>query len=184
MTELYVNKSIKNVDVTVFKITAFSIFPLLETQTLTKKIRLFAKMRNFILADFCSLYNLAKAETAEERRIWVPVDKSTHCSLSSACSLTHSVHLPLSITAASWQNGRKHALSGQGRRWCQQPRTIKGVKVLPSLNCSRSAKWEPKLFTSFSEQTFLNLFCCYTSDRGPFEQNHPRGKKENQNGGV
>lgn len=51
----------------------------------------------------------------------------------------------------SWQNGRKHAQTGQGRMWCQQPRTIKGVKVLPSLNCSTSVKWEPKLSTSFSE---------------------------------
>lgn len=75
-------------------------------------------------------------------------------------------------TEESWQNGRKHAQSSQGRILCQQPRTIKGVKVLPSLNCSRSAKWEPKLSTSFSEQNSLNLLCYNTPDRESFEQLH------------
>lgn len=75
-------------------------------------------------------------------------------------------------TEESWQNGRKHAQSGQGRILCQQPRTIKGVKVLPSLNCSRSAKWEPKLSTSFSAQNCLNLLCCNTPDRESFEKLH------------
>lgn len=68
--------------------------------------------------------------------------------------------IPPRNTEESWQNGRKHAQTGQGRIWCQQPRTIKGVKVLPSLNCSRSVKWEPKLFTSFSEQKCLSVLYC------------------------
>ena len=86
-------------------------------------------------------------------------------SLTPSCSLPPSLppslpQIPPSNTEESWQNGRKHAQTGQGRIWCQQPRTIKGVKVLPSLNCSRSVKWEPKLFTSFSEQNCLSVLCC------------------------
>lgn len=61
----------------------------------------------------------------------------------------------LPVTEESWQNGRKRAQTGQGRMWCQRPQTIKGAKVLPSLNCSSSVKWEPKLSTSFSEQSRL-----------------------------
>lgn len=78
------------------------------------------------------------------------------------------LQIPPSNTEESWQNGRKHAQTGQGRIWCQQPRTIKGVKVLPSLNCSRSVKWEPKLFTSFSELNCLSVLCCTPHTERPW----------------
>lgn len=103
----------------------------------------------------------------------------THLPLPSPASFPPSFLYPFSLlpslrlqippcnTEESWQNGRKHAQTGQGRIWCQQPRTIKGVKVLPSLNCSRSAKWEPKLFTSFSEQNCLSVLCYTPHTAGP-----------------
>lgn len=146
------------------------------------------------LAGFCSLYDLAEAVVAVGRLVWAlrrekswwtneadhltaPVSLSyiRTQAYTRARTYTHTHAHPLSLlcnTEESWQNGRKHARSGQGRIWCQQPRTIKGVKVLPSLNCSRSAKWEPKLSTSFSEQNCLNLLCCNTPDRESFEQSH------------
>ena len=88
-----------------------------------------------------------------------------------------------SNTEESWQNGRKHAQAGQGRIWCQQPRTIKGVKVLPSLNCSRSVKWEPKLFTSFSEQNCLRALGC-TPHTGKPLRGSDKGQAEKSRHGT
>lgn len=152
-----------------------ALFPLFASLNKKVKIHLLTK-GNFGSAGFCSHGDCHK-QTDEGRVVWdphgeyfscrpphlqtswldwhaPPPSSFTHClALFPSSLLPFSKSLP--VTEESWQNGRKRAQTGQGRMWCQRPQTIKGAKVLPSLNCSSSVKWEPKLSTSFSEQSRL-----------------------------
>lgn len=118
------------------------------------------------MAGFCSLWVWHK-QTDEGKVVWDPRRKDFLWTDAKAPSLTRDSRiynqfpewhtlLPLFLLSLSlpptnppsnteelteWQETRT---GWSGKIWCQQPRTIKGVKVLPSLNCSRSVKWELK----------------------------------------